>query len=85
MAWVGDSVIEVKSYKETSITDSARLIEQMAQRHNIPRSKIVVDEDGLGGGVKDILRCKGFVANSTPQKGQRRKGELPKPKGTMLL
>lgn len=68
MAWNGHRVVEVKDYKETSITDSAKLIEEMAKRHNIPRSKIIVDEDGLGGGVKDILKCKGFVSNSTPQK-----------------
>jgi len=68
MAWQGYRVIEVESALETSITDSAKMIEEMSKRHNIPRSKIVVDEDGLGGGVKDILRCKGFVNNSTPQK-----------------
>jgi len=68
MAWNGHRVVEVKNYQETSITDSARLIEEMAKSHNIPRSKVIVDEDGLGGGVKDILRCKGFVANSRPQK-----------------
>ena len=27
---------------------------------------IIVDEDGVGGGVVDILRCKGFVNNSRP-------------------
>jgi phage terminase large subunit len=68
MAWEGYRVVDVESYAETSITDSAKLIEGMSRRHNIPRSRIVVDEDGLGGGVKDILRCKGFVSNSTPQK-----------------
>jgi len=31
-------------------------------------SSVVVDEDGIGGGVKDILRCQGFVNNSTPMK-----------------
>jgi len=32
----------------------------------VPTSNIVVDEDGVGGGVCDILRCKGFVNNSSP-------------------
>jgi phage terminase large subunit len=36
----------------------------------VPRSRIIVDEDGLGGGVKDILKCKGFIANSRPQKDE---------------
>ena len=68
MAWEGHRVVDIKSALETSITDSARMIEEMANKHNIPRSHIIVDEDGIGGGVKDILRCKGFVANRTPEK-----------------
>ena len=29
-------------------------------------SKVVADEDGVGGGVVDILGCKGFVNGSKP-------------------
>ena len=29
-------------------------------------SQVIVDEDGVGGWVVDILNCKGFVANSSP-------------------
>jgi phage terminase large subunit len=32
--------------------------------HNVPLSHVLVDEDGVGGGVKDYLGCKGFTANS---------------------
>ena len=32
--------------------------------YNIPRSKIVVDEDGVGGGIVDHLGCTGFVNGS---------------------
>jgi hypothetical protein len=33
----------------------------------VPFSQIIADEDGIGGGVVDILRgIKGFVAQSTP-------------------
>jgi hypothetical protein len=34
----------------------------------VPNSNIVADEDGVGGGVVDILKCKGFVNNSKPLK-----------------
>tara|TARA_Y100000593_G_scaffold94734_1_gene195494 strand:- start:11498 stop:12841 length:1344 start_codon:yes stop_codon:yes gene_type:complete len=68
MAWEGNTVIDIKSALETSITDSAQMIEEMATKYNIPRSHVIVDEDGLGGGVKDILRCKGFVSNRNPVK-----------------
>jgi phage terminase large subunit len=31
---------------------------------------IIVDEDGVGGGLKDILRCKGFTNNARALKGE---------------
>jgi len=35
--------------------------------YHIPRSNIVIDEDGVGGGVVDFMPgVKGFVNNSTP-------------------
>jgi hypothetical protein len=34
--------------------------------YRVPLSNVVVDEDGVGGGAVDILKCKGFVNNSTP-------------------
>jgi phage terminase large subunit len=33
--------------------------------------QVICDEDGIGGGVVDILKCKGFVALSTPQFGAK--------------
>ena len=39
---------------------------QLQKKYNIPLSQIVADEDGVGGGVVDFFKCKGFVNNSTP-------------------
>lgn len=66
MVWRGYRVVKIKSYDRTSITDCADIINELAGEYNIPRSKIIVDEDGIGGGVRDILKCKGFIANSKP-------------------
>lgn len=66
MVWKGWRVVEIKSYEKTSIVDSIRIITNIAEKYKIPRSHIIVDEDGLGSGVVDGLGCKGFVANSTP-------------------
>ena len=30
----------------------------------MPVSRIIVDEEGVGGGAKDILNCKGFISNA---------------------
>lgn len=45
------------------VVDRARLLQRKFQ---IALSNIIADEDGVGGGVVDGLRCNGFVNNSTP-------------------
>ena len=63
--WHGWKVIKRTEVAKCLITEAAALIKQMAIDFSIPMSKVIVDEDGVGGGVKDILKCKGFVNNST--------------------
>lgn len=64
--WDGWRVIKVVERHHLSITQSADLIKSLAREYSIPMSRVMVDEDGVGGGVVDILHCKGFVANSSP-------------------
>lgn len=67
--WCGLRVEKKVQKNGLSITDSAALIRQLANEYRISMSKVLVDEDGVGGGVVDILKCKGFIANSTPLHG----------------
>lgn len=64
--WDGLRVIQKVTREKLKVTESAALIKQLANKHRIPMSQVLVDEDGVGGGVVDILGCKGFVANSSP-------------------
>lgn len=64
--WDGLRVVERLERTKLKITESAALIKSTANRYHIPMSNVMVDEDGVGGGVKDILNCKGFIANSSP-------------------
>jgi phage terminase large subunit len=59
-------VIERFTLKHKRTTEVAEKAKQIAARHNIPMSRILADEDGVGGGVVDILGCKGFVNGSSP-------------------
>lgn len=68
--WSGLRVIEVVVHRKLSVPESADAIKKLSQKYSIPMSRVVVDEDGVGGGVVDILKCKGFVNNSTPLLGQ---------------
>lgn len=63
--WEGLRVIYI--YKE-DITDQDKLYEkiiELKQKYNIPTSNIILDYDGIGVGIVDRLKCKGFQANAT--------------------
>lgn len=48
------------------VTEVAARVKETANKHNVPMSHTIADDDGVGGGVVDILGCKAFVNNSTP-------------------
>jgi len=62
--WHGYVIIERKEMKVSKVTESAEAIRELANKHEVPMSRTVADEDGVGGGVVDILDCEGFVNNS---------------------
>lgn len=62
--------VKIYSFNKKLITESYNFIDALRKEQNIPTSKIICDEDGVGGGLVDMLRCKGFVNNSRALKGQ---------------
>lgn len=64
MVWSGFRVVEIFTLAKSSITETSKAIKDLSLKHNVPLNNIIADEDGVGGGVVDILRCKGFVNNS---------------------
>ena len=65
MAWDGYNIEEVLTFDLSSTTTLQNAIRALATKHGVIFQSIVCDEDGVGGGVVDTLRCKGFVNNST--------------------
>jgi phage terminase large subunit len=57
--------VKLYQFKGLALTVLSEKIKALAELNNVPLSRIIADEDGVGGGVVDILRCKGFVNNST--------------------
>jgi phage terminase large subunit len=53
-------------YKGISVQETADKIKELQKNSSISASNTIADEDGVGGGVVDILNCKGFVNNSKP-------------------
>lgn len=65
--WDGLEKYKVQQYEKQSTDVTEQKVKDAAAAERIPYSHIVVDEDGIGGGVVDHLKgVRGFTANSTP-------------------
>lgn len=62
--WEGMKRVEHVEYDKSSMPTLETEILVMAQRRHVPMSHVLVDEGGIGGGVVDHLKCKGFVGNA---------------------
>lgn len=58
--------VRMYDFKGLSVIESAEKIREFQTRYKVANSNTIADEDGVGGGVVDILKCKGFVNNSRP-------------------
>lgn len=67
MLWSGLKVWHIEQYAKQGVDTTASRVKELARDFQIPYSHIIVDDDGVGGGVTDICRgVKGFNANSVP-------------------
>jgi hypothetical protein len=64
--WEGFWMIEFIIFDISSTVEIKNAINALRYKHKVQLSDIICDEDGIGGGVVDELRCKGFVNNSKP-------------------
>lgn len=64
--WQGLTSIKKITIQKCRIDELATYIRRLQQEYSVPNSNTIADEDGVGGGLVDILRCKGFVGNSRP-------------------
>jgi hypothetical protein len=50
--------------KHKPINEVVDTINELIKNHNVRLSNVLTDEDGIGGGVVDFIRCKGFLNGS---------------------
>ena len=63
--WEGLQCKKINSYPKTKVNETIDLLNACCEKYGVRRSKVIVDEDGVGGGVVDGFEgCKGFVNNS---------------------
>jgi PBSX family phage terminase large subunit len=70
MLWKGLHTTYIKTMLKSSVNEVVEQIKKIQQDNQVNLRNIIVDEDGVGGGVKDYLRCQGFINNSRPIKGE---------------
>jgi hypothetical protein len=71
VVWSGLIVLDIKIYRKLSTTDLSSEIKELIRSHGVHINNVVVDSDGVGGGVADQLKgCVNFVNNSSPLHGQ---------------
>ena len=59
--WNGLHASKFIVLKQKPINEVVDTINQLAQSNNVRLSNVLCDEDGIGGGAVDFLKCKGFL------------------------
>lgn len=68
--WSGHRLESVTTLVKKGIAEVVTEISMLALKNNVPMHRVLVDEDGVGGGAKDMLGCLGFVNNSKALNGE---------------
>ena len=64
IVWVGLVALSCHVYRKVSTTELSSEIRDLMRSHGIPPTNVIVDSDGVGGGVADQIRGVNFVNNA---------------------
>jgi hypothetical protein len=59
-------LVECFNYTKLDTVEVSNVIKELIEKYNIPLSNVIIDSDGVGGGVADQVRGVNFVNNSSP-------------------
>lgn len=68
--WVGLTVVEMLVYTKLSTVELSSHIRDLIAKYGIHPTNIIVDSDGVGGGVADQIRGTNFINNAKPLHNQ---------------
>lgn len=70
--WQGLTMIAIFVYTKTSTVTTKNLIREKMAKYGVSMANVLIDEDGIGGGVKDQMPgSKGFIAMTRPFKAKQ--------------
>lgn len=65
--WKSLELIGVHIYEKQGLDTTEEVLRRLMVEEQVPFSHVIIDEDGVGGGIVDNMRgIKGFIANSVP-------------------
>lgn len=70
MYWEGLHIKKIQTMLKSAVNDVVTQVKEMQQLNEVPLRNIIVDSDGVGGGVRDYLRCKDFTNNARALKNE---------------
>jgi hypothetical protein len=62
--WVGLTVVEILVYSKLSTVELSSEIRNLIAKYGVHPGQVIVDSDGVGGGVADQIRGTNFVNNA---------------------
>ena len=71
IVWEGFKVIEIQKHNKIDTTESARIICELQTKYNVHIRNVVIDTDGIGGGVADQLKgSNNFLNGGRPKNNE---------------
>tara|TARA_R100000773_G_scaffold43467_1_gene42005 strand:+ start:450 stop:1760 length:1311 start_codon:yes stop_codon:yes gene_type:complete len=70
MLWQGLHLKYIRTMLKSAINEVVEEIKKLQQENQVPLRNIIVDSDGVGGGVQDYLRSQSFQANARALKNE---------------
>jgi len=70
MYWEGLHIRKIQTILKSAVNEVVDEVRKLQQEYQVPLHNIIIDEDGVGGGAKDYLRCRGFTNNARPLKSE---------------
>ena len=69
--WNGLELYQIIKEEKSQLKDLSDTIKIIAQQESVRMSHTIMDENGVGGGVIDNLRCQGFINNARPRQPRK--------------
>ena len=70
MYWEGLYLKNIRTLLKSAVNEVVEAVREIQQTYQVPLRNIIIDEDGVGGGAKDYLRCQGFTNNARALKSE---------------